>query len=480
MLYNTLEFGFFFLLVFGLYWFVVHRNLKAQNLLILAASYVFYGWWDWRFLSLIAFSSLVDYVAGYMVGTKENERVRKAWVTTSLIVNLGLLGVFKYYGFFVDSFIDLVAGFGYTLSERSTSIILPVGISFYTFQTLSYTLDVYRGRMKAATDPVAFLAYVSFFPQLVAGPIERASNLLPQFYRARTFDVERAKDGLRQVLWGLFKKVVIADTTGTAVEYILAYQAELPGSVLAMGVFFFAIQLYCDFSGYSDIAIGTARLLGFDLMKNFNYPFFARDMLDFWRRWHISLTSWFKDYVFLSLNQSNKANRKWVTIRNYILTFTVSGLWHGANWTFVIWGLLCGLYQVPYLLFPKLRTNVRQTRPPFTVIGTLKAAFQVGLTLSLNCLALVFFFSKNVQFALAYFAEIFSRTLFTFPNIYRKHLAWLLLFIAVEWLQMYYKKTYPLQIEHWHPALRWSIYYGMVLAVLYFNYDRRAFVYFQF
>ncbi|MEM6800268.1 MAG: MBOAT family O-acyltransferase [Bacteroidota bacterium] len=480
MLYNTLEFSILYIAVFLLYWFATNKNLRAQNMLILVASYIFYGWWDWRFLSLVLGSSLTDYFVANQISEAESPAKKKAWLYLSLAVNLGLLGVFKYYGFFVDSFIDMFQMFGYELNERSTSIVLPVGISFYTFQTLSYTIDVYRGRFKATKEIVPFLAFVSFFPQLIAGPIERASNLLPQFFKQRKFDLQKAKDGLRQILWGLFKKVVIADTLGMAVDNIIGYHTEMTGSVLAMGILFFAIQLYCDFSGYSDMAIGTARLLGFKLMRNFNYPFFARDMLDFWRRWHISLTTWFKDYVFLSLSKGKMVSDKWIIVRNYILTFTVSGLWHGANWTFVIWGLLHGIFQVPYLIWPQLRSKIQQTRPPFNFYGTLRAAFQMGLTLVLNLLALVFFFSESVSHAMSYFSQMFSSSLFSLPNIYRKELYWLLLFMGVEWIMMYRKKVFPLQIAEWHPVLRWGVYYSLTLVILYFNYDRRAFVYFQF
>ncbi|MEO0471883.1 MAG: MBOAT family O-acyltransferase [Bacteroidota bacterium] len=454
--------------------------MKAQNLLILAASYFFYAWWDWRFLSLIVLSSLTDFVVGQKISDSHTPQHKKYWLWLSLAINLGMLGFFKYYNFFIDSFVDLFAGFGYDMPRRTLSIILPVGISFYTFQTLSYTIDIYRGRVKACRDLPAFLAFVSFFPQLVAGPIERAANFLPQFSRVRKFELEKAKDGARQVLWGLFKKVVVADTIGATVDEIVGHTDKFAGIYLLIAVFLFAFQLYGDFSGYSDIAIGTARMLGFKLMRNFNFPFFARDMMDFWRRWHISLTSWFKDYVFLGFSKGKVVNKKWVVIRNYILTFTISGLWHGASWTFVVWGLLHGLYQVPYMIWPGLRTNVRQTRPPFTIKGTLLAAGQMAMIWALNLFALVFFMSKDMKFALGYLSQMFSSSLIRMPKYYLDKVAWVFVFMAIEWWTMYQRKDHPLEKQSLHPVLRWGIYYGMALIILYFNYDRRAFVYFQF
>ncbi|MCB0838785.1 MAG: MBOAT family protein, partial [Bacteroidetes bacterium] len=315
---------------------------------------------------------------------------------------------------------------------------------------------------------------------LIAGPIERASNLLPQFYKKRQFDPQKAKDGLRQILWGLFKKIIIADGLGTIVDDIATYPELYYGSIMVVMVFFFAFQLYGDFSGYSDMAIGTARLLGFDLMRNFNYPYFARDIIDFWRRWHISLTTWFKDYVFLSLSGGKLNPNKWVLIRNYMITFTLSGLWHGASWTFVIWGFLHGIYHIPYILFPKLRTNILQTKPPFTFIGTVKAGLQMCITWGLNLFALVFFLSRDLAHAKIYLSKMLSPTLFVVPWAFLKELGLVFLFMGFEWMQMNRKKSFPLQIDHWHPALRWTVYYVMVFVVLYYNYDRRAFIYFQF
>ncbi|MEL6696281.1 MAG: MBOAT family O-acyltransferase [Bacteroidota bacterium] len=480
MLYNTLEFAIFYILIFFLYWFATDRRVKVQNLLILAASYFFYAYWDWRFLSLIVISSLADFYAGMQIEKAPNKKQKQLWLFVSLGVNLGLLGFFKYFGFFVDSFIDLFQLFGYEIPARTLKIILPVGISFYTFQTLSYSIDIYRGRFKASKDLIAFLAFVSFFPQLIAGPIERASNFLPQFQKIRKFKPERAKDGLRQILLGLFKKVVVADTMGETVGFILESPESYSGIVLVIGLLLFTIQLYGDFSGYSDIAIGTARLLGFDLMRNFNYPLMARDIMDFWRRWHISLTTWFRDYVFVSLSGGGMLRNKGKIIRNFFITFAVSGLWHGANWTFVVWGALHGLYHIPYIFFPKLKSNVQETRPPFTIAGTFKALWQMLLTTVLNCFALIFFMAPNLQYAWDYFMRICSPSLFQMPERFKWKVVWAIAFLIFERVQMIRKTKHSLEIAPLPVVLRWGIYYAMALTILYFNYERRAFIYFQF
>jgi alginate O-acetyltransferase complex protein AlgI len=356
MLFNSIDFAIFLPVVFMLYWFVTNRNLKLQNLLVVVASYVFYGWWDWRFLSLIVFSTLVDFWVGIGLHREQKHSKRKALLFTSIIVNLGFLGFFKYFNFFLENFRTAFSFFGTEINASSLNIILPVGISFYTFQTLSYSIDLYRRKLEPTRDFIAFSAFVSFFPQLVAGPIERATNLLPQFYAKRRFNYAMAVDGMRQILWGLFKKVVIADRCAEYVNDIFANSADYTGSTLALGALFFAFQIYGDFSGYSDIAIGTSRLFGFNIMRNFHFPYFSRDMAEFWRRWHISLSTWFRDYVYIPLGGSrvNKATQ----IRNTLIIFVVSGFWHGANWTFIFWGLLNALYIIPLILNNANRKNL--------------------------------------------------------------------------------------------------------------------------
>jgi len=339
-----------------LYWFVANKYLKLQNLLIVAASYLFYGWWDWRFLSLIIFSTVVDYSVGLGLAKAEDKTKRKALLWTSIIVNLGFLGFFKYYNFFLDNFITAFSFFGTEIKSSSLNIILPVGISFYTFQTLSYSIDVYKRKLEPTRDFIAFSAFVSFFPQLVAGPIERATHLLPQFYAKRTFQYSKAVDGMRQILWGLFKKIVIADNCSKYANLIFNNSADYTGSTLVLGVLFFTFQIYGDFSGYSDIAIGTARLFGFNLMRNFAFPYFSRDIAEFWRRWHISLSTWFRDYLYIPLGGSRGGT--WMKVRNTFIIFIVSGFWHGANWTFIVWGALNAIYFLPLLLTKNNRKNL--------------------------------------------------------------------------------------------------------------------------
>ena len=346
MLFNSFTFGIFLSLVFLIYWGGLRRSIRGQNLLLLAASYLFYGWWDWRFLSLIAISSAVDYAVGQGFARVQDKSSRRWLLGVSLFVNLGMLAVFKYFNFFVETAVQLISTLGFSPNEFSLQIILPVGISFYTFQTLSYTIDVYHRKIEPTQDIIAFFAFVSFFPQLVAGPIERAADLLPQFLKPREFDSALARSGLRLILWGMFKKVVIADNLAPVVDRTFANFTILPTLSLLMGILFFAFQIYCDFSGYSEIAVGSARLIGFKLTQNFNYPYLSRNVGEFWRRWHITLSSWFRDYLYIPLGGSRTSTR-WRHLLNLIITFTLSGLWHGANWTFVSWGVLHGLFYLP-------------------------------------------------------------------------------------------------------------------------------------
>ncbi|NNK81360.1 MAG: MBOAT family protein, partial [Flavobacteriales bacterium] len=399
MLFNSIEFAVFLPLVFFLYWFACGRKRQVQNALLLISSYIFYGWWDWRFLSLIIFSSGLDFLIGIRLGKEKKDLKRRWLLLTSIFMNLGFLGFFKYYNFFAESFADAFTLFGSHLEVSRLNIILPVGISFYTFQTLSYTIDIYRRKLQPTNRVLSFFAFVSFFPQLVAGPIERASNLLPQFLNNREFDYRKAKDALRQILWGLFKKIVIADNCAVIVNEIFIDYSSQPASMLILGALLFAFQIYGDFSGYSDIAIGTARLFGFNLMQNFAFPYFSRDIAEFWRRWHISLSTWFRDYLYIPLGGSRGSTL--IKVRNVLIIFLVSGFWHGANWTFIAWGGINALYFLPVLLTKRNRKNT-DTVAQGRLLPSLTELFQMLITFVLTLIAWIFFRADSVSIAFQY------------------------------------------------------------------------------
>ncbi len=478
MLFNSIEFAIFLPVVFALYWSVFKSNLKLQNAFLIVVSYIFYGWWDWRFLSLIIFSSAVDYLVGLGLGKFDKSSTRKILLATSVFVNLGFLGFFKYYNFFAESFVQTFTLFGQNFDVSRLNIILPVGISFYTFQTLSYSIDVYRKKLKPTNDPIAFFSYVSFFPQLVAGPIERATNFLPQFYISRNFDHEKAADGLRQILWGLFKKMVIADNCAYLVNAIYGSSEIHTGSTLLMATFLFAFQIYGDFSGYSDIAIGTARLFGFDLMKNFAFPYFSRDIAEFWRRWHISLSTWFRDYLYIPLGGSRGGKLK--VIRNIFIIFIVSGFWHGANWTFIFWGFLNAVYFLPLLLLNRNRKNL-DVASPDRIIPTLKDFFNISVTFSLIMAAWIFFRADTITQGFSILQKIISTSLFTFPDRFSGRIILLIMFLViVEWMQR--DKEHGLDFSGLNIPLivRYLIYYAVILAIFIFTGKTQAFIYFQF
>jgi D-alanyl-lipoteichoic acid acyltransferase DltB (MBOAT superfamily) len=478
MIFNSIDFAVFLPIVFFLYWFVTNKNLKLQNALIVLASYLFYGWWDWRFLSLIIFSTLVDYLIGRKLKTEEKKTNRKILLWTSIIVNLGFLGFFKYYNFFLDNFIAAFTFFGSEIKPNSLNIILPVGISFYTFQTLSYTIDVYKRKLEPTKDFIAFSAFVSFFPQLVAGPIERATNLLPQFYKKRKFDLVSASDGLRQILWGLFKKVVIADNCAEIANIIFNNSGDYSGGTLLLGAVFFTFQIYGDFSGYSDIAIGTSRLFGFNLMQNFKFPYFSRDIAEFWRRWHISLSTWFRDYLYIPLGGSRGGT--FMKIRNTFIIFIASGFWHGANWTFIIWGALNALFIMPSVIFKTNRDNL-EIVAAHKIFPSIKEIFSIGITFMLTVLAWIFFRANNVTHAVSYIKNIFigkSNLYVDTPSIL---IVMILFMFLMEWISR--KRNYGLsEIELILPKriLRWLLYVFIVLSILFFAGEPQEFIYFQF
>lgn len=483
MLFNSLDFAVFLPSVFFLYWFVFNKNLKHQNLLIVVSSYYFYGLWDWRFLFLIFFSTLVDYSIGKSLLNVTNQKKRKGLLLISVFVNLGLLVFFKYYNFFLDNFIATFKFFGHPIDIQGLNIILPVGISFYTFQTMSYTIDVYRKKIEPTDNFITFCAFVSFFPQLVAGPIERASHLLPQFTKKRTLEYDKAVDGMKQILWGLFKKMVIADNCALFANQIFDNSSELNGSTLLLGAVFFAFQIYGDFSGYSDIAIGVARLFGFDLMRNFAFPYFSRDVAEFWRRWHISLSTWFRDYLYIPLGGSRGSN--WMKIRNIFIIFLVSGFWHGANWTFLVWGALNAFYFLPLLLSKKNRTNI-DIIAQGKFLPSFKDFLAMVFTFFITTIAWVFFRANTIQHAGSYVSGIFSSSLFDMPHFKEINKGFtvillLLFFIFIEWCG----RESQFAIENigvrWPRIIRWSFYSFLIFCIgMFMATYETPFIYFQF
>ena len=483
MLFNSIDFAIFMPIVFGIYW-ALNKNLKIQNIFLLASSYFFYAWWDWRYLSLILICSLTNYFAGLLLLKHNSEKIRKTVLITCCTVCLGVLGVFKYYNFFVYSFIDAFSLFGIPLQANTLKLILPVGISFYTFHTLSYTIDVYRRKFEPTRDVISFFLFVSIFPLAMAGPIERATNLLPQIYAKRKFDYSRTVDGMRQILWGLFKKVVIADNCAIFVNEVWdTYQGQ-SGSTLFIAAILFAFQIYGDFSGYSDMAIGIGKLLGFKFLNNFKFPYFSRDIAEFWRRWHISLTTWFRDYVYIPLGGSRVSKAK--VVRNTFIIFLVSGFWHGANWTFIVWGAFHACLFLPLILLNQNR-KYTDTVAEGKFLPSIKEFFQIGLTFFLVVIGWVFFRAESIGQAFEYFGGMANISLFSFALIIqKKFLIKILIFIFfmffIEWIGR--KNQFGLEKIGltWKPIFRYAFYYiliGLILWVSILN-KQTTFIYFQF
>ena len=482
MFFNSINFAIFLLIVFILYWFVMNRSYKLQNILLLISSYFFYACWDWRFLFLLIFSTLLDYYTGIKMSEAQNQKNKIFWFWLSISVNLGFLGIFKYYNFFATSFADAFSHFGWQIDPWTLKVILPVGISFYTFHGLSYVIDIYKGRIKAEKDFIDYSVFVSFFPLLVAGPIERATHLLPQIQRERKFDYAQAVDGLKQILWGLFKKVVIADNCAKFANIIFDNYADYSGSTLVLGAVFFAFQIYGDFSGYSDIAIGTARLFGVDLLRNFAFPYFSRDIAEFWRRWHISLSTWFRDYLYIPLGGSKGGT--WMKVRNTFIIFLVSGFWHGANWTFLIWGFLNALYIMPSIIFNTHRNNldiVAQGK----VFPTVKEFVSMLITFSLTVFAWIFFRSNTLAQAMSYISRIFSASLFSVPVFKMMILSipiliLVFLFLLVEWFGREQQYAIAKLFSNKPLLFRIGFYYLILLLIFLFAGANQQFIYFQF
>ena len=487
MLFNSIQFAIFLPIVFLLYWFVFDRfiskskhQLKLQNAFVVAASYVFYGWWDWRFLLLIAFTSFCSWGSGLLIGKAETKGKAKRWMWLNIVLNLGILALFKYYDFFVTEFAHL---FHVSTEGLLLKVILPVGISFYTFQALSYSIDVYRGKIAPTRDIVAFFAFISFFPQLVAGPIERATNLLPQFLKKREFRYDNAVDGMRQILWGLFKKIVVADNCAVYVDQVFSTYAEQSGSTLLMAAIFFTFQIYGDFSGYSDIAIGTAKLFGIKLMRNFNVPYFSRDIAEFWRRWHISLTTWFRDYVYIPLGGSRVSKSK--VIRNTFIIFLVSGFWHGANWTFIAWGAYHAILFLPLILTGKNRKYTNQVAEG-RFLPTLKEVGQILLTFFLAVIGWIIFRSATISDSVHYIVGLCDASLFSVPwmktvNSFVLLVGSILMMIVIEWLQRNNEHGLSLNKKLARPLVRWGLYLLVTLMVFVLQSNKAVqFIYFQF
>lgn len=487
MLFNSIQFAVFLPIVFLLYWFVFDRfiskskhQLRLQNIFIVVSSYVFYGWWDWRFLLLIAFTSFCSWGSGLLIGKAQTKKRAKTWMWLNIILNLGILALFKYYDFFVVEFAQL---FHLSTEGLLIKVILPVGISFYTFQALSYSIDIYRGKIEPTKDIVAFFAFISFFPQLVAGPIERASSLLPQFLKKREFDYDTAMEGMRQILWGLFKKLLIANNCAYAVDsvFYLHSRTTIPGSDLLLAAILFSFQIYADFSGYSDIAIGTAKLFGIKLSRNFNNPYFSRNVSEFWRRWHISLMSWFRDYVYIPLGGNQRSKLR--TIINVFVVFLLSGMWHGANWTFIVWGLYHAVLFLPSVLMG--RKSQSDIVAKGRILPSLKETGQMFFTFCLVLFGWILFRSESISDFVQYCEELCQMgtlracyRLFIQSDIWPK-MVFIIIMLVVEWLQR--DKEHGLVLDKMKPWLRWVICFIIVLMISCFTDNEiGSFIYFQF
>jgi alginate O-acetyltransferase complex protein AlgI len=487
MLFNSINFALFLPIIFILYWFVANKSFKLQNILLVVSSYFFYACWDWRFLFLLIFSTLLDYYTGLKMSGAKTFRIKKIWFWLSISVNLGFLGLFKYYNFFAASFADAISHLGFHINPWTLKVILPVGISFYTFHGLSYVIDIYKNKIKPEKNFVDYAVFVSFFPLLVAGPIERATHLLPQLQQQRIFNYAQAVDGLRQILWGLFKKVVIADQCAEYTNIIFNNSSDYPGSTHVVGALFFTFQIYCDFSGYSDIAIGTARLFGIDLLRNFAFPYFSRDIAEFWRRWHISLSSWFRDYLYIPLGGSKGGI--WMKVRNTFIIFLISGFWHGANWTFIIWGLLNALYIMPSIIFNTNRTNLDIVAQN-SYFPSIKEFVSIGITFGLTVFAWIFFRAENMNEAIGFIYKIFSNSLFQMPYIKepetqslifpKKLLILIVAFIITEWIGRRHQYALAQLGNNWSRLWRYIMYYSLILAIIYSSGKEQQFIYFQF
>lgn len=480
MLFNSIDFAVFFPLVFLIYWLIINRSLKYQNLFIVLVSFVFYGWWDWRFLLLLISSSLINYFIGISFREQGSSHKQKILLWIALIYNIGLLVAFKYLNFFVDSFSSAFTLLGYPVTGYSLKIVLPVGISFFTFLALGYIIEVYRKNITPERNIISFAAFVSFFPLILAGPIERADHLLPQFSQKRCFSYSHSTDGLRQILWGLFKKIVIADNCAIFVNAIFLNSSSYNGSTLILGAVFYTIQIYADFSGYSDMAIGVSRLLGFNVVRNFNFPYLALNITDFWRRWHMSLSSWLRDYIFTPLSIGLRTAGKIGLVVSLLLTFLICGLWHGANYTFVIWGGFHGLALAFEALTVKTRKNLRSIIHP-----VLYNSISWSITFVFIVFTWIFFRVEKLSEAFSYISGILSRKIFAIPYFPgRKDSLWVIMIVFVFGLIEWVGRKQEYAIENlglsWRRPFRYAFYYLIIISILWYGGREQQFIYFQF
>lgn len=488
MLFNSIDFAFFLPIVFGLYWLMAKQNVRFQNILLLFASYYFYGSWDVRFLALLGFSTFLDYFTGLRIYTSSTNAKKKLWLSISVVINVGFLALFKYYNFFVGSFAELLLNVGLKPNFTLLQIVLPVGISFYTFHGLSYVFDIYRDKIKPTKNLVDYSLFVSFFPLLVAGPIERATHLLPQIQAPRSFDPAKFSDGLRQILWGLFKKVIIADNCAQYSAQVFNQFGQHSGGALLMGALFFMFEVYGDFSGYSDIALGTARLFGFELLQNFSFPYFSRTISEFWTRWHISLSSWFRDYVYIPLGGGRGS--RWLKLRNVFVVFLLSGFWHGASFNRILWGGLHALFMVPTVLWPNTNYKYKEIVAKGKLFPSFIEVLQILSTFLLCTLALVVFRTTTIgdsfRYLKAIFNSIINAHIFSELIVFWKQSVGItptlliVILIVVEWLNR--TKKYALEdlSARVPQPLRWLIYFILLAMLFLFANRSRQFIYFQF
>jgi len=481
--FNSIEYLFFFIFVFVLYWFLANKNLIFQNFILLFSSYIFYSFWDWRFLFLLLFSTLLDFSFAFLIQNSNNHKAKRAFLWISIFINVGILCVFKYYNFFITAFIDGLNQIGFIVNPILVNLILPIGISFYTFHGLSYVIDVYKKRILPENSFINYALFVSFFPLLVAGPIERATHLLPQIKKKRSFDYNNASNGLKQIFWGLFKKIIIADNCAIVADTIFDNSDNLSGSTLVLGAIFFAFQIYGDFSGYSDIALGSARLFGIELLQNFSFPYFSRNIPEFWKRWHISLSTWFRDYLYIPLGGSKKGVL--FQIRNIFLVFVVSGLWHGANWTFLIWGTLNAFFFIPFVFFRPI-DNQKDIVGKGKVLPTIHELIQMISTFSLVIFGWIFFRSENISHALSYISSIFSFSFFSVPSFQGMTdalitIVFLFIFVLIEWFGREGKFALDKPKFFQGRIFRWIFYSLLIFSIGMFWPSRESpFIYFQF